>query len=91
MLKSKNDSSWNRDQYDVETEKDFCWNPEDFFSISKTHFQKPFANQTDFDLDFENLGINRFWVTFEIENMEIENLKTVFFLWVDLCNSLYNI
>jgi len=56
MIESKNDSSRNRDQFDVETEKDFLLKPRRLhLYIENKHSQQPFLNQTDFDLGFENL------------------------------------
>jgi len=57
MIESMNDSSSNRDPFDVETEKDFLLKPRRLhLYIENTHSQKPFANQTDFDRGFENLA-----------------------------------
>jgi len=66
---------WEGERFDFETEND----------SSRNRDQKK-----DFDLSFENLSINRSWLTFEIENSEIKNAKKDFFseLKTYFCNSV---
>jgi len=49
--------------------------------IEIDHSQKP-ARREDFDDDFRIFSMKRSWPTFEIENTEIKNARTVFSLSV---------
>jgi len=54
-----------------------------------TPSQKPFASREDYDLGFKNFSLCRSWFTFEIENSDIENVKSGLSLSVKLIKKKY--
>jgi len=44
-----------------------------------TILKGPFSNREDFDDDFSIFSMSRSWLTFEVENTEIENAENGFF------------